>query len=83
MPALSMSITNGSNIGKYIGKGDTLMAKRYAMVSQKIMLADIVLQIVFVILLRSAVAVFYTDVTAVKEKVSETLVIVAFGQIFN
>ena len=43
MPALSMSITNGSNIGKYIGKGDTLMAKRYALVSQKIILVDIAL----------------------------------------
>jgi Na+-driven multidrug efflux pump len=41
MPALSMSITNGSNIGKYIGKGDTVMAKRYAKVSQLIMLVDI------------------------------------------
>ena len=35
------------------------------------------------ILLRSLVAVFYTDVMTVREKVSETLVVVAFGQIFN
>ena len=57
-----MSITNGSNIGKYIGMGDTKMAQRYARVSQKIMLVEIVVQIVSVLLLRTAVSIVYTDV---------------------
>lgn len=39
-------------VGKYIGMGDTKMAKRFANVSQKIMLVDIAIQIVGVILIR-------------------------------
>ena len=66
MPALSMSITNSSNVGKFIGKGDTVMAKRYAFVSQKIMLVEIAFQIVMVLVLRSLIALVYTDVVPVQ-----------------
>jgi multidrug resistance protein, MATE family len=59
------------------------MAKRYAKISQKIMMADIAFQIIIVLGLRYLIAEFYTDVVPVQDRVAEALIIVAFGQIFN
>ena len=43
------------------------------------MLVEIVIQIVSVLLLRTAVSIVYTDVEPVQNKVAQTLIIVAFG----
>jgi Na+-driven multidrug efflux pump len=36
MPALSLSIAAGANVGKYVGAGDVSSAKRAAKIAQKI-----------------------------------------------
>jgi Na+-driven multidrug efflux pump len=42
MPAMAMSYTNSAFIGKFIGKGDVNLAKRYAKISQILVILNVV-----------------------------------------